>query len=139
MLPSSPEEINTKFLIYTTKDRSEKPFLEFHFTDIVGANAVGVNNTVAMPESMASIHEKIGSIQARSAKIIVHGFGSSCSHVWIYEMRAALMAVVSVDRFRRIKLSTVLCFLVSFLVSISVFYFHRLPDNYGKLHNHAVD
>lgn len=30
-----------------------------------------------------------------SVRIIVHGFGSSCSHVWIYEMRTALMAVVS--------------------------------------------
>jgi predicted alpha/beta-fold hydrolase len=26
-------------------------------------------------------------------KVIVHGFGSSCSHVWVYEMRSALMAV----------------------------------------------
>jgi len=26
-------------------------------------------------------------------KIIVHGFGSSCSYVWAYEMRSALMAV----------------------------------------------
>lgn len=25
--------------------------------------------------------------------MIVHGFGSSCSHVWVYEMRSALMAV----------------------------------------------
>lgn len=31
-----------------------------------------------------------------SVRIIVHGFGSSCSHVWIYEMRTALMAVVSI-------------------------------------------
>ena len=27
-------------------------------------------------------------------KVIVHGFGSSCDHVWVYELRAALMAVV---------------------------------------------
>lgn len=24
-------------------------------------------------------------------KVIVHGFGSSCDHVWVYEMRSALM------------------------------------------------
>lgn len=30
-----------------------------------------------------------------SVRVIVHGFGSSCPHVWIYEMRTALMAVVS--------------------------------------------
>lgn len=29
-----------------------------------------------------------------SVRVIVHGFGSSCPHVWIYEMRTALMAVV---------------------------------------------
>lgn len=29
-------------------------------------------------------------------KVIVHGFGSSCSNVWVYEMRSALMDVVSV-------------------------------------------
>lgn len=28
-------------------------------------------------------------------KVIVHGFGSNCDHVWVYEMRSALMAVVS--------------------------------------------
>lgn len=26
-------------------------------------------------------------------KVIVHGFGSSCDHVWVYEMRSALMSV----------------------------------------------
>lgn len=36
-----------------------------------------------------------------SVRVIVHGFGSSCSHVWIYELRTALMAVVSYRRIRR--------------------------------------
>ncbi|GLG93818.1 Phospholipase A1, partial [Gryllus bimaculatus] len=30
---------------------------------------------------------------AKPTKVIVHGFGSSCAHVWVYEMRSALMAV----------------------------------------------
>lgn len=30
-----------------------------------------------------------------SVRVIVHGFGSACPHVWIYEMKTALMAVVS--------------------------------------------
>lgn len=25
-------------------------------------------------------------------KVIVHGFGSGCDHVWVYEMRSALMS-----------------------------------------------
>jgi hypothetical protein len=99
MLPASPEEINTKFLIYTTKDRSEKPYMEFFFTDIVSTASSNINTnqnqTARMLPDSANVYEKISSIQTKSAKIIVHGFGSSCSHVWIYEMRAALMAVVS--------------------------------------------
>lgn len=31
----------------------------------------------------------------RPTRIIVHGFGSNCDNVWVYEMRSALMAVVS--------------------------------------------
>lgn len=31
-------------------------------------------------------------------KIIVHGFGSSCNHVWVYEMRSALMSVVRLKK-----------------------------------------
>lgn len=26
-------------------------------------------------------------------KIIVHGFGSDCDNIWVYEMRSALMSV----------------------------------------------
>lgn len=26
-------------------------------------------------------------------KVLVHGFGSDCEHIWVYEMRAALMQV----------------------------------------------
>lgn len=33
---------------------------------------------------------------ARPTRVIVHGFGSNCENVWVYEMRSALMAVVSV-------------------------------------------
>lgn len=31
---------------------------------------------------------------ARPTRVIVHGFGSNCDNVWVYEMRSALMAVV---------------------------------------------
>lgn len=31
----------------------------------------------------------------RPTRVIVHGFGSNCDNVWVYEMRSALMAVVS--------------------------------------------
>lgn len=38
-------------------------------------------------------------LDSLSVRVIVHGFGSSCPHVWIYELRTALMAVVSNDVF----------------------------------------
>lgn len=39
--------------------------------------------------------KKFEGLDTLSVRVIVHGFGSSCPHVWIYEMRTALMAVVS--------------------------------------------
>lgn len=32
---------------------------------------------------------------SKPTRVIVHGFGSNCDNVWVYEMRSALMAVVS--------------------------------------------
>lgn len=26
-------------------------------------------------------------------KVIVHGFGSNCHHLWVYDMRSALMSI----------------------------------------------
>lgn len=26
-------------------------------------------------------------------KVIVHGFGSNCNHLWVYDMRSALMSI----------------------------------------------
>lgn len=37
----------------------------------------------------------LGFNNSLSTKMIVHGFGSSCSLVWVHELRSALMAVVS--------------------------------------------
>lgn len=33
---------------------------------------------------------------AKPTRVIVHGFGSNCDNVWVYEMRSALMAVVCI-------------------------------------------
>lgn len=37
--------------------------------------------------------DKLEGLDSLSIRVIVHGFGSSCPHVWIYELRTALMAV----------------------------------------------
>lgn len=95
MLPSAPEEIGTKFLVYSAKNRSEKPFLEFSFQDV--APNINASSTATDADERKNlslpIYEKFGHTKFSSVRVIVHGFGSSCPHVWIYELRSALMAV----------------------------------------------
>ncbi|XP_055614938.1 uncharacterized protein LOC129761246 [Toxorhynchites rutilus septentrionalis] len=105
MLPSSPEEINTKFYVYSAKQRSEKPILEFFYDEIAKTSngttptstvPKGQNNTTAPVKHRyepEKIYEKFGSLENATMRVIIHGFGSSCTHVWVYEMRTALMAV----------------------------------------------
>ncbi|XP_065173787.1 uncharacterized protein [Atheta coriaria] len=79
MLPSKPEEISTRFLLYPSHSsrRNGNTVGEFPFTNISDAFTwakTGLNNTLPL-------------------KVMIHGFGSDCSHIWVYEMRSALMAV----------------------------------------------
>ncbi|XP_039295518.1 LOW QUALITY PROTEIN: uncharacterized protein LOC111056619 [Nilaparvata lugens] len=79
MLPSSPEEVDTRFLMYSSKKnrRSDTPLLDVGFANLTAVYTwAGKAFNVSAP-----------------TKVIVHGFGSSCSHVWVYEMRSALMSV----------------------------------------------
>ncbi|CRK99883.1 CLUMA_CG013186, isoform A [Clunio marinus] len=39
------------------------------------------------------VYKQFGNLTGASMRIIVHGFGSSCPHEWVDEMRSALMAV----------------------------------------------
>jgi hypothetical protein len=39
------------------------------------------------------VYKQFGNLTNATMRVIVHGFGSSCPHEWITEMRAALMAV----------------------------------------------
>lgn len=73
-------QVNTRFLLYSSRrSRRDTPLLDVAFTN------------------MTSIWHWAGKAFNVSAptKVIVHGFGSSCSNVWVYEMRSALMDVVS--------------------------------------------
>lgn len=131
MLPSSPEEINTKFYFYSTRQRSDRPLMELSFLNMTAAFAKakakresetptpvttgtattsspgssgnssttspGLNMTTEKPTSSSpkkppSIDDLEG-FDELSVRVIVHGFGSACPHVWIYEMKTALMAV----------------------------------------------
>ncbi|KAK6640126.1 hypothetical protein RUM43_008403 [Polyplax serrata] len=76
-LPSSPEEISTKFQLYSENGRSDVPLMEVPYSNMTQLwmwASKAFNTSTLM-------------------KIIVHGFGSSCNHVWVYEMRSALMSV----------------------------------------------
>lgn len=98
--------------------------LEFSFANVTNAWGGGVDSATAASATSEKSNETISTSTASasttsnddstktspllllldeledlskvSTRVIVHGFGSSCSHVWIYEMRAALMAVVSI-------------------------------------------
>uniref|UniRef100_A0A182QHI1 Lipase domain-containing protein n=1 Tax=Anopheles farauti TaxID=69004 RepID=A0A182QHI1_9DIPT len=102
MLPSSPAEVNTRFLVYTTTHRSEKPLIEFSYEELVVAGfgaaywANGTNDTASIPVATgtsSSLLQTFGDLDNRTVRVIVHGFGANCGLVWIYEMRTALMAV----------------------------------------------
>ncbi|XP_050437348.1 uncharacterized protein LOC126843699 [Adelges cooleyi] len=75
-VPNPPDEVNTRFLLYNSRrSRRDTPLLDVAF------------------KNMTSIWHWAGKAFNVTAptKVIVHGFGSSCSNVWVYEMRSALM------------------------------------------------
>ncbi|XP_017771250.1 PREDICTED: uncharacterized protein LOC108558749 [Nicrophorus vespilloides] len=78
-LPSSPVEVNTRFLLYPaqSKRRSGNPPGEVPFHNLTDA----------------FVWAKQGFNNSLTTKVMIHGFGSDCTHIWVYEMRSALMAV----------------------------------------------
>jgi hypothetical protein len=109
MVPNAPDEVNTEYLrVFFNR------FLHhYHWCDIIREHVFQVNTRFLLYSSrrsrrdtplldvafknMTSIWHWAGKAFNVSAptKVIVHGFGSSCSNVWVYEMRSALMDVVS--------------------------------------------
>ncbi|XP_049846393.1 uncharacterized protein LOC126298898 [Schistocerca gregaria] len=74
MLPAPPQEVGTRFMLYSGRTVAPRHL-----------NATSLRSDVA--EAAAAFNASL------PTKVIVHGFGSSCSHVWVYEMRSALMTV----------------------------------------------
>lgn len=115
MLPQSPEEIGTKFYFYSTANRSDRALLEIPYLNMsrmfYELNNDDNNNTTTadLPLFTGNLSEPLtpelkrnvaalrsfNGFDKMSIRVIVHGFGAACRHVWIYEMRTALMAVVS--------------------------------------------
>ena len=80
MLPSPPEEVSTRFYLYSGRARANSPVMDVPFTNL----------TAVWPWAGKAFNI------SSPTKVIVHGFGGSCNNVWVYEMRSALMTVVSV-------------------------------------------
>ncbi|KAK3915611.1 Inactive pancreatic lipase-related protein 1 [Frankliniella fusca] len=96
MLPSPPEEVDTHFLLYSRRNRGDVPLLDVPFANLstVWADAARRFNASSPTKDSTSFRVLTGALALAShTQVIVHGFGSSCSHVWVYEMRSALMAV----------------------------------------------
>uniref|UniRef100_A0A1A9WIK7 Lipase domain-containing protein n=1 Tax=Glossina brevipalpis TaxID=37001 RepID=A0A1A9WIK7_9MUSC len=117
MLPSPPEEIDTKFYFYSTKNRSDRPLMELPFLNMTTAfrslqstnrkrstsvelqstetpnlSTTSLSTLEVLKKVSMTLDEFVG-FDEMSVRIIVHGFGSACSHEWVYEMKTALMAV----------------------------------------------
>lgn len=109
MLPQSPEEIATTFSFFSTENRSDRPLLELPYLNMSRVwrelnNDVDLDNTTETIENGTTLRPEspprntltlktFEGLDRMSVRVIVHGFGSACHHVWIYEMRTALMAV----------------------------------------------
>lgn len=137
MLPASPEEINTNFYFYSTKNRSDRPLIELPYLEMndawrelsgAGSNLEDRENTTtttssAPPPAIPSGYDSssggpskswlslrtFDGLDNMSIRVIVHGFGAACRHVWIYEMRTALMAVVRLSSLWRRLLLLIWC------------------------------
>jgi hypothetical protein len=95
--------------IQITFNRSDNPFLQFSFHDISSYSLLNETLTTTTPSPNQRmdrnaklmnktfdpmlVYKQFGNLTNATMRVIVHGFGSSCPHEWITEMRAALMAV----------------------------------------------
>lgn len=84
MLPATPEEISTRFLLYPShrRRRSGLAHTEVPFSNV----------------SDAFDWAQQGFNKSLPTKVLIHGFGSTCIEIWVYELKSALMAIVSILR-----------------------------------------
>lgn len=107
LLPAPPEEINTRFFLYTPRNRD-----------------------VAFPLAYNNVSTILFSPYNNSlpTKVMIHGFGSSCQRVWAKEMRTALISVVKsiVYYFSEPRTRLIAVLLVVSLIFIFFLYRHRV-------------
>lgn len=82
--------------------RTDRPLVDLSYlnmTDVWKTFGENVTDESSAHKKIVQSLKSFEGLDKMSVRIIVHGFGSSCSHVWIYEMRTALMAVVSIENY----------------------------------------
>lgn len=86
---------------------TEEPSLYYDTTTVLGPATTTIKGTTTPPLPLSKLKkrssndpqfyksqlDRVEGLKDLSIRVIVHGFGSSCPHVWIYELRTALMAV----------------------------------------------
>ncbi|XP_057658000.1 uncharacterized protein LOC130894953 isoform X1 [Diorhabda carinulata] len=82
-IPDKPDDIGTKFLMYPGRRRRKRgsPPAEVPFEKL----------------DEAFEWAKDGFNGSLPTKVLVHGFGSDCNYIWVYEIRSALMAIEEVN------------------------------------------
>ncbi|XP_011348633.1 uncharacterized protein LOC105285827 isoform X2 [Ooceraea biroi] len=73
MLPSPPKDVGTRFFVYGSRKARSIPME-------VPADDINDNAHRAIDPDLPT-------------KVIVHGFGSNCNHLWVYDMKSALMSI----------------------------------------------
>ncbi|EFN85764.1 Pancreatic lipase-related protein 1 [Harpegnathos saltator] len=73
MLPSPPKDVGTRFLVYGSRKARSIPME-------VPADDINDKANRAIDPDLPT-------------KVIVHGFGSDCNYLWVYDMRSALMSI----------------------------------------------
>lgn len=94
------------FLNMTSAFKNSKAFIKkrsVNDTELSDVTTEGPQTTTLPPRKTSFRKtpitlDDLDGFDEMSVRVIVHGFGSACPHVWIYEMKTALMAVVSCFR-----------------------------------------
>lgn len=102
---TSQSTVNPDKIQRSRSPSSDNPLFEIPYLNISDAwrdleqSANQSATTVAPPATSAKSSKRWHALKTfpalthSSVRVIVHGFGSACPHVWIYELRTALMAV----------------------------------------------
>lgn len=77
----------SSLLLNETNPTQEQLLVQEAFNNDGQDETMDVNaNTKSQPTpfNATKVYNKFGNLNATSIKVIIHGFGASCPHVWVY-------------------------------------------------------